>query len=197
MFRITEDPSSGSLVQCLAKNYKNDSVVSVDMDVVGFMAAYSDPLCVCVVHCIWRQCLHTQWKIVPSYTVNYKPAQQVRIRCHNTDLVPCLRTRSNHFCSFYPSTVQGSLMMDLLWSETCWSTFKYFMILILSTYYTGCSRKNSPIWEANKFKTKEDTQMFSYFWKAHRMPFYINVFWTKHHSSGGLEYWYTDVASLG
>jgi hypothetical protein len=26
MFRITEDPSSGSLVQCLAKNYKNGSV---------------------------------------------------------------------------------------------------------------------------------------------------------------------------
>ena len=32
MFRITEDPSSGSLVQCLAKNYKIDSIVSVDMD---------------------------------------------------------------------------------------------------------------------------------------------------------------------
>ena len=32
MFRITEDPSSGSLVQCLAKNYKNDYIVSVDMD---------------------------------------------------------------------------------------------------------------------------------------------------------------------
>ena len=32
MFRITEDPSSGSLVQCLAKNYKKDSIVSVDMD---------------------------------------------------------------------------------------------------------------------------------------------------------------------
>ena len=31
MFRITEDPSSGSLVQCLAKTYKNDSIVSVDM----------------------------------------------------------------------------------------------------------------------------------------------------------------------
>jgi len=54
MFRITEDPSSGSLIQCLAKNYKNDSIVSVDMDVVGVMAAYSDPLCVCVVHCIVR-----------------------------------------------------------------------------------------------------------------------------------------------
>jgi len=35
MFRITEDPSSGSLVQRLAKNYKNDSIVSVDMEKVG------------------------------------------------------------------------------------------------------------------------------------------------------------------
>ena len=51
MFRITQDPSSGRLVQCLAKNYKNDSSVSVDMDKVGVMAAYSDPLCLCVVHC--------------------------------------------------------------------------------------------------------------------------------------------------
>ena len=46
MFRITEDPSSGKLVQCLAKIYKNDSIVSVDMDKVGVMAAYCDPLCV-------------------------------------------------------------------------------------------------------------------------------------------------------
>ena len=52
MFRITEDPSSGSLVQCLAKNYKNYSIVSVDMDKVGVMAAYCDPLRVRVVHCI-------------------------------------------------------------------------------------------------------------------------------------------------
>jgi len=52
--RIAEDPSSGSFVQCLAKNYKNHSIVSVDMDTVGVMAAYCDPLCVCVVHCIWR-----------------------------------------------------------------------------------------------------------------------------------------------
>jgi len=47
MFRITEDPSSGSLVQWLADNYKNGSIVSVDMDKVGVMAACSDPLCVC------------------------------------------------------------------------------------------------------------------------------------------------------
>ena len=52
MFRITEDPSSGSIVQYVAKNYKNGSIVSVDMDKVGVMAAYSDPLCVFVVHCI-------------------------------------------------------------------------------------------------------------------------------------------------
>jgi len=37
MFRITQDPSSGSLVQCLAKNYKNDSIVYIDMDVDGVM----------------------------------------------------------------------------------------------------------------------------------------------------------------
>jgi len=42
MFRITENPSSGSLVQCLAKNYKNYSIMSVDMDKVGVMAAYCD-----------------------------------------------------------------------------------------------------------------------------------------------------------
>jgi len=71
MFRITEDPSSGSLVKCLVKNYKSDSIMSVDMDEVGVMAAYCDPLCVCVL----------------SYTVNYTHAQRVRICCHNTDLV--------------------------------------------------------------------------------------------------------------
>ena len=48
MFRITEDPSSGRLVRCLNKNYKNDSIVSVDMDKFNVMTAYSDPLCVCV-----------------------------------------------------------------------------------------------------------------------------------------------------
>jgi len=39
MFRITEDPSSGRFVQHLAKNYKNGSIGSVDMDLVGVMAA--------------------------------------------------------------------------------------------------------------------------------------------------------------
>jgi len=83
MFRITEDPSSGSLLPCLPKNCKNGSIVSVDMDKVCVMAAYSDQLCVCVVDCIGSQAL-------------YK--------------APC-------------------------WSEICWGTFKYFIILILSTNY--------------------------------------------------------------
>jgi hypothetical protein len=47
MIRITEDPSSGSLVQCLAKNYKTDSIVSVDMDKVGVMAAHRSLLSTC------------------------------------------------------------------------------------------------------------------------------------------------------
>jgi hypothetical protein len=38
MFRITEDPSSGSLVQNLAKITR---IVSVDMEKVGVMAAYA------------------------------------------------------------------------------------------------------------------------------------------------------------
>jgi len=72
MFRVTEDPSSGSLLQCLAKNYESNSIVSVDMDKIGVMATYCDTLCV---------------GIVPSYSVNYTHAQRVRICCHNTDLV--------------------------------------------------------------------------------------------------------------
>jgi hypothetical protein len=52
MFRITGDPSSESLVQCLAKNYKNVYTVSVDMGKVSVVAAYCDPLCVCVCVCV-------------------------------------------------------------------------------------------------------------------------------------------------
>jgi len=37
MFQITKDPSSGSSIQCLAKNYSNGSMSSVDMDLVCVM----------------------------------------------------------------------------------------------------------------------------------------------------------------
>ena len=58
MLRITEDPSSGSPVQCLAKTYKNNSIMSVDMDRVGVMAAYCDRgvcVCVCVCSSLYRK----------------------------------------------------------------------------------------------------------------------------------------------
>ena len=101
MFWITEDPSSGSLVQCLAKNYKNDSIVSIDMDKVSVMAAYSDPLCVSVVHwiyngseydaitpnlCVCVCVVHCTYNELHTHTYT----QQVRICCHNTDLVVCV-----------------------------------------------------------------------------------------------------------
>jgi len=60
MLQITEDPSSGSFVQCLAKNYMNDSIVSVDVDKVGVMATYCDLVCVCVVHCTGRHSLYSE-----------------------------------------------------------------------------------------------------------------------------------------
>ena len=74
MFRITEDPSSGSLVQCLVKKYKNDSIVPVDMGQVGVMAAYSDR-CACVQFTVYegstfihsvRVCSSLDMKAVPS-----------------------------------------------------------------------------------------------------------------------------------
>ena len=67
MFRITRDPSSGNFIQCLAKNYSNGSIVSVDMDVVGVMAAYLPVVRVCtalsrealcVLHCLERHCVY-------------------------------------------------------------------------------------------------------------------------------------------
>ena len=57
MFLFTDNPSSGKFEQCLVKNYKNDSIVSVGMDKVGFIAAYSDQLCVCVVQCTDTVCV--------------------------------------------------------------------------------------------------------------------------------------------
>jgi len=40
MFRITEDPSSGSLIQCLVKNYKNVSIVSVKYFIILIISTY-------------------------------------------------------------------------------------------------------------------------------------------------------------
>jgi len=70
MFRITDDPSSGSLVQCLAKNYKNGSIVSVDMDKVGVMAAYCDR-CVCVCSSLYMKAFLYSELHTPTGERNY------------------------------------------------------------------------------------------------------------------------------
>ena len=54
MFRITRDPSSGSFIQFLAK-ITVISIVSVDMDVVGVMAAY---LPLVQIYCNFSQALY-------------------------------------------------------------------------------------------------------------------------------------------
>jgi len=83
MFRITEDPSSGSLVQCLAKNYKKGSIVSVNRGKVGVMAAYCSPMCVS--SSLSRKAfldseLHT-------HTHTHTHIHRVTICCHKTDHV--------------------------------------------------------------------------------------------------------------
>ena len=64
MFRITREPSSGSFIHCLAKNYSKCSIVSVDMDVVGVMAAYLSVVHVCTAQSRETLCVycavHTQ-----------------------------------------------------------------------------------------------------------------------------------------
>jgi len=56
----------------LAKNYKNDSIVPVDVDKVGVVAAYYDPLCVyvCVCVCVCVCVYFTTWEGT-SYTVKF------------------------------------------------------------------------------------------------------------------------------
>ena len=44
MFRIKEDPLSGSRVQCLAKNYKNDSIMPIDMSAEIILVFFSQAL---------------------------------------------------------------------------------------------------------------------------------------------------------
>ena len=56
MFRFTQEPSSESQSQCLAKITGMVPLMLVDMNVVNIMAAYSDLLCVCVVHRAGRFC---------------------------------------------------------------------------------------------------------------------------------------------
>jgi len=42
-------------------------------------------------------------------------------------------------------------------NHTLFLNYKNYNLFVAIDIYTGCGRKNSPIWEANKFETKEDT----------------------------------------
>ena len=104
MFRITEDPSSGSILQCLAKNYKNGSIVSVDMD-----------RCVLWQH-ILRVCVQFTVCVVPSYTVNYTHTHThthtVTTCCHNTDPVHVNGHDRIILVIFSQALYSGSLTME-------------------------------------------------------------------------------------
>jgi len=67
MFQITEDPSSGRLVQCLAK-------------IIRMILS-------CPLTWTWSVFSSLYMKALHAYTVNYTHAQRVGICCHNTDLV--------------------------------------------------------------------------------------------------------------
>jgi len=54
---------------------------------------------------------------------------------------PLKRTKSvlwQHILNRCACVYMKALMMDPLWPKTCWSTFKYFIIFIISTYYILC-----------------------------------------------------------
>ena len=70
--------------------------------------------------------------------MNHTPAQRIRICCHNTDLVHVNEHDRIILVIFSQWLYKAPWMMDFLWSETRWSTFKYFIILIVSTYYILC-----------------------------------------------------------
>ena len=67
MSRMTTDPSLGRFIQCLAKINSNGSIVSVDMDVVGVMAAYLPVVRACTARtreefeCLSSPCL--PWRV--------------------------------------------------------------------------------------------------------------------------------------
>ena len=87
MFRITEDPSSGSLVQCLAENYKNDLSCLLTWTCSVLWQHIVTVVCVCVCGCV---CVCVCVCVCSSLYFIYSELHTgttVTICCHNTDLV--------------------------------------------------------------------------------------------------------------
>ena len=53
------------------------------------------------------------------------------------------------------------------------------MLLRFLNVIQGAAKRSPLFGKLINSKPKKIRQMFFYFWKVHRMPFYINVFWTK------------------
>jgi len=87
MFRITEDPSSGSLVQYLAKITR----LALSCPLTWTWSVLWHLLITrCVCSSLSREAQIIKYlKVLQhvSYTVNYTHAQRVTICCHNTDYV--------------------------------------------------------------------------------------------------------------
>ena len=58
MFQIKRDPSNRELYTVLGYNYSYCSIMSVDMDVVGIMAAYLRIVRVCTTQCREGLCVY-------------------------------------------------------------------------------------------------------------------------------------------
>ena len=83
----------------------------------------------------WSSCLYRA--SVTIKTLYYPTDEQ--ICCHNTDYVHVNGHDRTITVILAENCIQSSLMMDPLWSETCWSNFKYFIIiLIVSTNVCIC-----------------------------------------------------------
>jgi len=115
MFRFTENPSSGSLVQCLAK--------------ITRMILSCPLIWTRSVHCVWRH---------PSYTVNYTHAQRVTICCHNTDFVHVNGHDRIILVIFSQVLYKAPWWCILCDPKHIGGLLKYFIILVVSTYYILC-----------------------------------------------------------
>ena len=77
---------------------------------------------------------------MPPYTLNYTHThtQRVRICCHNTDFVHVNGHDRIILVIFSQALYKAPWWWILFDPKHVWSTFKYFIILIVSTYYILC-----------------------------------------------------------
>jgi len=109
------------------------------------MAAWPDPVCVCIVHCIGMHCIGS----ASLYSELYTHTHRVTIRCRNIDHVHVNGHDRIILVILAKYCVQGSLMMDPLWSETCRSTFKHFIMLIVTTNYILVHQLDNKVFECH------------------------------------------------